>query len=152
MAHIIKAKFQWNGTADLLRRCNLEKGGLVQKAIDKSVIDWNLKYCPWDSGTLAKSPYSATDIGSGMVIYPGPYARYMYYGKVMGPNIPIFDDNSGEPTGFFSPPGQKKHLTGKDLTYRTDVNPLAGPFWHERMKADHMTDILEEAKSAAGIK
>lgn len=152
MGTVIKANFHWNGDGDLLRMANLEKGGLVQQAIDKAVIDWNLQYCPWEAGTLAKSPYSATEIGGGKVIYDQPYARYLYYGEVMGPNIPMFDDNTGEPTRFFSPPDQKKHLTGRQLEFSKDVNPLAGAFWFERMKADHKDDILKEAKSVAGIK
>lgn len=152
MAHKIKATFHWNGEEDLLKRANLEKGGLVQKVIDKAVMDWCVQYCPFDTGNLATSPYSNSVIGSGEVVYDGPYARYLYYGNVMGPNIPIFDDNSGEPSGFFSPPNQKKHLTGKRLTYSTDKNPLAGPFWDRRMAADHMDDIIKEAKNAAGIK
>lgn len=147
---VVKASFQWNGEHDLLKAMNLETGGKVQQAIDKSVIDWNLLYCPMATGTLAKSAYTATTIGSGKVVYPGPYARYLYYGEVMGPNIPVFDDSSGVPTRFFSPPGQKKHLTGRQLKFSTDLNPLAGAFWFERMKADHMEDILKEAKSVAG--
>lgn len=152
MATVIKAHFNWGGSDSLLRQKNLEKGGLVQKTIDKSVIDWNHQYCPMDSGVLADSPYSATVIGSGRVVYPGPYARYLYYGEVYGPNIPVFEDDSGEPTRFFSPPNQKKHPTGRSLQFRTDKNPLAGPFWFERMKADHTDDILKEAKEVAGIK
>lgn len=150
MSTVIKANFQWNNGSDLLKLCGLDKDGRVQRAIDNAVIAHCIPYCPMNTGTLAKSPYSAST--PGKVIYPGPYARYLYYGKVMGPNIPIFDDDSGEPTGFFSPPGQKKHLTGKDLTYKTDKNPLAGAFWFERMKADHADDILKEAKSVAGNK
>ncbi len=137
-------------TADALERLNLNSGGLVQQTIDKSVIDWNLQYVPWDTGTLAKSPYSVTKPGSGQVVYPGPYARYLYYGEVYGPNIPIFEDDTGEPTGWFSPPGQEKHPTGRDLQYSTDPNPLAGAFWFERMKADHLQDIIEEAKRVVG--
>lgn len=86
------------------------------------------------------------------VIYATPYARYLYYGEVMGPNIPVFEDDAGTPTRFFSPPGQEKHLTGRALTFRTDSNPLAGAFWFERMKADHMQDILEEARNVANGK
>jgi len=138
--------------AAMLRKFNLQKGGLVQKVIDKTVIDYNLQYAPWETGTLAKSAYGATQIGSGQVIYPGPYAHYLYYGEVYGPNIPVFEDDSGEPTHFFSPPGQKKHPTGRALQYATDVNALAGSFWFERMKADRMQDIIQEAKNAAGIK
>ena len=147
---MLKADFQWNhGEVDLLHAKNLEKGGLVQTAIDNAVIAYSMPYCPMETGTLAKSPYMASPPGGGEVIYPGPYARYLYYGQVMGPNIPVFEDESGEPTRFFSPPGQKKHLTGKALTYRKDPNPLAGAFWFERMKADHKEDILKEAISVA---
>lgn len=142
----------FNGSDDLLKKHHLEKGGLVQQTIDKSVIDWNLQYCPWQTGSLAKSAYSATQIGSGKVVYPGPYARYLYYGEVYGPNIPVFEDDTGIPTRFFSPPGQKKHPTGRMLEYNTDTNPLAGSHWFERMKADHCEDILREAKSVAGLK
>lgn len=149
----ISANFRWNrNTENLLRARNLEKGGKVQQAIDKSVIDWSIPYCPGETGLLAKSAYSATVIGSGRVVYPGPQSRYLYFGEVMGPNIPIFDDDSGIPTGFFSPPGKKKHLTGRPLQFSTDLHPLAGPYWFERMKADHKDDILKEAKSVAGIK
>ena len=140
-----------NFRVDLKSR-GLEPGGAVQKCIDKSVIDWCQQYCPMDSGTLSQSPYSVTVIGSGTVVYPGPYAHYQYYGEVYGPNIPIFEDNSGVPTRFVSPRGKKKHPTGRQLTYRTDRNPLAGSFWFERMKADHLDDILREAKAVAAGK
>jgi len=135
--------------AALLRRFNLESGGKVQQVIDKSVIDYNKPYVPMETGALANSAYGATEIGSGKVIYPGPYAHYQYYGEVYGPNIPVFDDNSGTPTRFYSPPGQKKHPTGRALQYKTDTNPLAGAYWFERMKADHLQDIIREAEAVA---
>ena len=131
---------------DLLAQFGLEEGGIVQQVIDKSVIDYCMPYVPHDTGTLETSPYAVTVIGSGEVVYPGPYAHYIYYGEVYGPNIPVFIDDSGEPAYFFSPPGEKKHPTGKQLQYSTDYNPLAGPFWLERMKADHLQDIIEEAR------
>lgn len=147
-----KVTVVFHGGSSLLTKYGLEKGGRVQQVIDKSVIDWDLQYTPWKTGTLAKSPYSATQIGSGQVVYPGPYARYLYYGEVMGPNIPVFEDDSGIPTRFFSPPGQKKHLTGRALVFDKSLSPLAGSHWFERMKADHKDDILREAKNAAGVK
>lgn len=134
----------------LLARFNLESGGKVQQAIDKAVIDWDLQYVPWETGLLGKSAYAATAIGSGTVVYPGPYAHYQYFGEVYGPNIPIFDDDTDEPSGWFSPPGQTKNPTGRDLQYKTDTNPLAGPYWFERMKADHVDDIIMEAKNNVG--
>lgn len=134
---------------ELLERFHLEANGLVQQVIDKSVIDWDLQYCPWETGTLAKSAYTATDIGSGQVVYPGPYARYLYYGITYGPNIPIFEDDSGEPTSFRSPAGREKTAKKpiQPLEYSTDVNPMAGAFWFNRMMADHKDDIIEEARN-----
>ena len=134
----------------LLLRCGLEEHGIVQQTIDKAVIDNLMDYWAFDTGTLARSAYSATDIGSGQIIYPGPYAHYQYYGEVYGPNIPIFDDNSGVPSGFFSPPGQAKYPTGRPINYKKDVNPLAGAFPLERMKADRLDNIIMEARSVAG--
>ena len=133
----------------MLERFGLEDHGLVQQAIDKAVIDFCLPYWAWDSGVLAKSAYGASDIGSGIITYPGPYAHYQYMGEVYGPNIPVFEDNTGIPTTFWSPPGQTKHPTGAELNYKTDVNPLAGAFPFERMKADHLSDIVEEAQRVA---
>ena len=132
-------------TAQLLEQFGLEPGGRVQQAIDKAVIDYTDPYVPMLTGLLSQSVYSETELGSGVVVYPGPYARYLYYGEVYGPNIPVFEDDSGVPTRFFSPKGEKKHPTGKALQYSTEMHPLAGSHWFERMKADHVDDILEEA-------
>lgn len=152
MTKVFTCKLKIPDTDGLLRKANLEKGGLVQKVIDKAVIDYCIPYCPFDTGVLANSPYTATVIGSGEVVYRTPYARYLYYGNVYGPNIPVFEDDSGVPTRWFSPPGQKKHPTGKELQYKTDQHPLAGSYWAVRMWADHKNDIVREAKNAAGIK
>lgn len=139
-----KADLNFKDTSDLREQLGLEWGGRVQRAVDTIVVRKATPYVPMDTGTLAKSPW--THGTAGKVVYPGPYARYLYYGKVMGPNIPVFEDDSGEPTRFFSPPGQKKHLTGKELTYRKDYHALAGPFWIERMKADKMKEIVKEVQ------
>lgn len=134
---------------DILARFGLEEHGRVQKAIDNAVIRYMMPYWAWDTGTLARSAYGATDIGSGVITYPGPYAHYMYYGEVYGPNIPVERDEDGNVLQWRSPPGQRKHPTGRSIQYKTDVNPLAGAFPFERMKADHMEDILEEARRVA---
>lgn len=132
---------------ELLRACGLEDHGPVQMAIDKAVIDYSLPYWAWDSGNLARSAYIASDIGSGEILYPGPYAHYQYYGEVYGPNFPDIDPNTGEVMGWKSP--RKKYPTGRKLNYKKDVNPLAGAFPFDRMKADHLNDILEEARNVA---
>ena len=138
------------GVNELLEKFNLQSGGKVQQVIDKLIMDYDKDYCPWDFGLLAASPYSATVIGSGLVTYPGPYAHYQYYGEGYGPNIGNEDQHiKNAPSPYFSPPGQKNHPTGRELQYDTSVNALAGPYWFERMKADHVDDIVEEAQKAA---
>ena len=107
---------------DLMSRFGLEDHGRVQAAIDRAVIDYSLEYWAWETGALANSAYAATDIGSGEVIYPGPYAHYQDMGI----------SHSGAP-----------------LNYNTTHNPLAGAYPFERMKADHAQDIVEEAKRVA---
>ena len=150
MADDVTVKLNWQSAEDLIELCGLEPGGRVQMVIDKDVIDYSIPYCPFDTGTLARSPYAATVVGSGEVVYPGPYAHYQYIGEVYGPNIPVYEDDSGVPTRFFSPPGQEKHPTGRQMEYATDINPLAGSHWVERMAADRLRDIIQEAQSIAG--
>lgn len=118
----------------------VEEQGKVQTAFDNAIYRGCIPYCPFDTGVLAQT---VEGIGTGMLEYVQPYARYLYYGEVYGPNIPVFDDDSGVPTRYFSPP--VKYPTGRQLTYRTDINPLAGSFWFERAKADHKEDWIREA-------
>lgn len=140
------ARLDLDGLADALTRRGLTPGGKVQKAIDEAVI----KYCdpkvPFATGVLKHSAITASVIGQGLVVYATPYARYLYYGEVYGPNIPRYE--AGELAGFWSPPGQKKHPTGRKLTY--SGAPERGAFWFERMKAEHKDDILRGAAALAG--
>lgn len=133
------------GAEELRRRMGVDYGGHVQKAVDAAVIRECFPYLPFDEGVLAGSANTATKIGSGEVIYDTPYARYLYYGEVYGPNFPITEN--GEIVGFYSPP--EKFATGEKLEYNTEKNPMAGFHWFDRAMADHKDDVLEEAQDAA---
>lgn len=130
----------------MLRRCGASDNGEMQLAVDNAVVRYLHDYWAFDTGLLAESVEGQ---GTGLLTYFQPYAHYQWMGEVYGPNIPVFEDDSGIPTRFFSPPGQPKHPTGRAIQYKTDKNPLAGAFPLERMKADHMDDILEEARRVA---
>lgn len=129
----------------LRQKLGVDPGGYVQKAVDAAVIRECFPYLPFDEGVLAGSANTATEIGSGEVIYDTPYARYQYYGEVYGPNIPIVEN--GVVTGYFSPP--EKFPTGEKLKYSTEKNPMAGSHWFDRAMADHKDDVLKEAQDAA---
>ena len=149
MRVIIKAKFVLNDTAHLLTKFGMQKSGRVQAAIDNAALRYSEMYMPLDSGSLIARTYEATVVGSGKIVFPGPYAHYLYHGEVYGPNIPIFDDGSGIPTRYFSPRGKKKFPTGIALNIKIDKNPNATSHWWDVAKANHLKEIIEEARKAA---
>lgn len=105
----------------------LKKGGAVQRHIDSECIRLSTPYVPRLSGTLKGSAIRATTLGSGVVVWSTPYARYQYYGKVMIGLAP-------------------KEVSDKDLTYHGG----GGKKWFEEMKAAHRDDILRSAAEIAG--
>ena len=132
---------------DILALLGLDDHGRVQQTIDQSVIDYCRPYIPASPNRILEdSAQVSTDIGSGLVIWNTPYAHYQYAGIVYGPNIPIIEPETGVLMGWFSPPGRPKHPTDRSLTYDTSQNPMAGPHWFERAKADQLTEWLDEAR------
>lgn len=116
-----------------------ERFNNVQFFVDNEVLRLSAPYVPFRSGVLEKSGTLGTELGSGTVSYIAPYARYMYYGKLM------VDPNTGS---SFAPKGARKVLTEKNLNY--NGAPKRGAFWFERMKADHIDAILLGARKIAG--
>lgn len=104
----------------------------AQRYVDKEVLRYNAKYIPFRTGFLNQSGTLGTVIGSGLVVYNAPYARYMYYGKVMR-------DAQGRAMFGMAP----KHVTNEPIQYHGA--PQRGAFWFERMKAAHKDSILRGA-------
>lgn len=130
----------------ILKNKGLELYGPVQKAVDSECIRLVQPYVPFKQGVLAGA-FHRTDIGSGLIIQDTPYARYLYYGELYVDPITkkgaFHDEQSGR---FWSRPGVQKEPSGKPLQYDTSRHPQAGPFWFDRMKADHIEDIIKVAK------
>lgn len=125
----------------LLEACGLEPGGRVQRVIDQTVIDFCQPYVPASPNRILEgSAQLATEIGSGMVVYDTPYAHFQYQGFVRTDEFGRVWVGEGE---------KKPILTDRPLNYDTAQNPLAGPHWVERMKADRMKEIEEVARAAA---
>ena len=97
-------------------------------------------YVPMYEGVLSQG----VQIEKDKVIYPPPYAHYQYIGEVYGPNIPIFED--GVLVGFFSPPGQKKHPTGRPINYNKEKHPLATKEWDKAMMDARGEEFLKYVK------
>lgn len=78
---------------------------------------------------LTGSMSQRTRVIGNEIIYPGPYARYLYYGKVM------VDPNTGS---AFAPKGQHKVLTDKNLVFNTSMHGQAQSHWFEASKAENL--------------
>lgn len=141
----IQARLELPGVDEMLAKFGLEMGGRVQHAINEAVLGYTKEggYVPASPNRILEGSAIADD-DEGLVIWNTPYAHYQYMGIVYGPNFPIIQD--GVLMGFYSPP--EKHPTDRELTYDTSQNPNAGPHWFERMKADHLQDIINDAKAA----
>lgn len=91
-----------------------------------------------------------TQVEDGEIIYPGPSARYLWYGKVMvdsatgqGPNH-FVDKNGNEVIRF--PKGSKLRATDKDLVFTKSFHPDAQAYWFYASKALN----LDKWKRVAG--
>ncbi|MBR2731393.1 MAG: hypothetical protein IKD72_05345 [Clostridia bacterium] len=142
IAGALHVRLQWSAsfTQDMDARL-----AAVQRVVDSECLRRMAPYTPFRTGALEHSATLGTQIGSGKIVQATPYARYLYYGEVYGPNIPIREN--GEIIGFWSPP--HKEPTGRPLQYDTTAHPLAGPHWFDRMKADHLPAIQRAAQQAA---
>lgn len=101
----------------------------VQAAKDTS------PYVPMLTGSLNLR----TQVVGGTIIYPGPYARYLYYGKLM------VDPNTGS---SFAPKGGTKVITDKNLVFNKASHPQAQDHWFEASKAQNLDKWLLVADKA----
>ena len=113
----------------------------AQVFVDIECIRCMKPYTPMLNGALMKSVTLGAVVGTGRLEYLSPYARYQYYGRLMVSSI------TGSPVAR---QGEKKVLTTTELKYNYSRHPQAGPFWFERMKADHAEKILAGAARIAG--
>jgi len=117
-------------------RNNTEHFDRIQQFIDSKCINLMAQYTPMQNGMLQKSVTLGTRIGSGIIYYNSPYARYQYYGKLMVSSV----------TGSaWARSGETKVLTGKDLIYSKRQHPNAQKRWFETMKTNHKKQILRGA-------
>ena len=137
----MEMKFEMKPTETLMEERGLAAGGRVQKFIDSECIRRMDPYTPRINGVLIKAATLGTKIGTGLIEQTTPYARYLYYGKLM------VSSETGSP---WAKHGESKVLTDRDLQYNKASNPAAGSYWFERMKADHKDSILAGARKIAG--
>ena len=106
-------------------------------------------YVPALTGSFAGRAHTE----GNLVIYPGPYARYLYYGKVMvdaatGKGPMHFKDKNGNELIRFRK-GATLKATDKDLVYTKSMHPNAQSHWFEASKAQNLNKWLRGVKKLA---
>lgn len=106
-----------------------EKYLTAQQFVDNAVLTDCEPYVPFRAGILVFSGILSTKVGSGKVIWSTPYARYLYYGKVMVP----------------SPFGGPKILTNRDIKFHGGGK--RGAFSFERAKTVNKDKWIQGAQA-----
>lgn len=88
---------------------------------------------------LTGSLTQRTRVDGSAVIYPGPYARFLYYGKVM------VDPNTGS---TYAPKGGTKVVTDRNLVFNKTMHPQAQAHWFEASKAQNLDKWVRVADKA----
>ena len=130
--------------AQLIRKKGLDPHGDVQMFHTQNVLRRIKKYMPFVSGATYKITVAQTVISRPEIVTDTPYAKYLFYGKVMvDPKINAAGFMT--PEGWRSRKGCVKVLTGRNLTYNRSKNPAAGPRW------DRALSVAEGPAMAADI-
>ena len=115
---------------EIIRKKGLMPGGAVQRQHTANVLRRIVRYLPYRSGETIKQTIIQTDISRPEIVTRSPYAKYIYYGKVMVGEAP-------------------KQLTDRPLRYTTGANknPLAGPRWDRRLVSAEGKLLARELQS-----
>ena len=92
-------------------------------------------YVPALTGSLDKR----TRVDGGEIIYPGPYARYLYFGKLM------VDPATGS---SYAQKGSTKVPTDKNLVFNKAMHGQAQSYWFEASKAENLEKWVRVADKA----
>lgn len=119
---------------------------VAERILGAQVMKDTDKFVPALTGSLTNRSYvesgyqenpAPAKIEGSTIVYPGPYARFLYYGKVM-----IY-----EPTGStFAPKDEHKVVTGRDLVMHKTMHAQATSHWFEVSKAANLDTWLKVAE------
>lgn len=133
----LKISIKDNFSAGLMKKLQ-EAGPRAAHAVAVQVEKDTEPFVP----ALTKSLANRTQIVDNQIIYPGPYARYLYEGKVMvdsttgkGP-MKIVGKDGSEVIRFRK--GAKLRPTDQPLDIKTDVHEDATDHWLEASKIKNL--------------
>ena len=110
---------------------------LAQRRLAQMVLESCKPFMPMETGSLIERSYVSPD--GKKVVFPGPYARYLYGGVVMvdsatGKGPALIHDRFGVPVGYRFRKGAILKPTTRPLSYSKQFNPKAQAHWYEAAK------------------
>lgn len=105
----------------------------AENTVAKKVLEDTRPFVPALTGAFDASSY----VDGNTVVYPGPYARFLYYGKVM------VDPETGSP---FASAGTTKVVTDRDLVFNATIHAEAQAFWFRASKALNLDSWKQTAR------
>lgn len=128
------AYLEMNSVGQILKDKGLDANGDVQRFHTANVLKRIKRYMPFVSGMTYKVTVAQTDISRPYIITDTPYAKYLFYGKVMiDPKINAAGFMT--PEGWRSRKGSVKVRTSRNLVYTRTKNPQVGPRWDKALSA-----------------
>lgn len=128
------AYLEMNSVGTILRDKGINKTGDAQQFHTANVLRRIKRYMPFVSGMTYKVTIAQTDIARPEIVTDTPYAKYLFYGKVMiDPKINAAGFLTSE--GWRSRKGSIKIRTDRNLNFNKAKNPAAGPRWDKALSA-----------------
>lgn len=121
-------KLKLKPASQIEKRLGIDPGGDVQRFHTQNVLRRITKFMPYRTGNTIKITIAQTDINKPFIVTDTPYAKYLYYGKVMVGPAP-------------------KTVTNRDLVYTKTKNPQAGPFWDRALVAAEGSVLQRELQA-----
>ena len=120
---------------DAIKEKLVQACGKAEHVLAVQVEKDTVPFVPALTGSLTER----TRVVGNAIIYPGPYARFLYNGKVM------VDPNTGS---TYAPKGGTKVLTDRNLVFTKTMHPQAQSHWFEASKAQNLDKWLRVAGKA----
>lgn len=131
---MLKFKVHMEGRDNILQ-ATAESATKAEHIVAEQIAKDTAPFVPALTGSLD----IRTRVDGNQVIYPGPYARFLYNGKVM------VDPNTGS---TYAPKGGSKVVTDRNLVFTQTVHPQAQDHWFEASKAQNLEKWLRVAEKA----
>lgn len=140
----MKVKVDMKPINQILKDKGLDPRGDVQRHVTNTIMLHMKKYMPKRTNATINAMIAQTDINKPEIIVDQPYAKFLYYGKLMVDPVTGaagFLDKNGEWKSWKKRPKVK---SDRPITYTTTKNPLAGPYWDRRMMQAEGAQIAKE--------